>query len=240
MDLSLAELAACPVVHDMLLEARRQTTVGGFRRIIDGHRLKAQDVKGPDGSLYMTRYTALDRQDGGHIYFNCFHRADADGMPHDHPWDSEAMPLNEGYLEEVVSEDGVQTHVEIRPFHVNHIPATKWHRVARFLYTVQPHVHRPVWTIQSTGPYKQSWGFREYTTGRKVYHKGYQTWQQTLHELRTLRAYDLVSRVTIGPNIEAEIKLAISLMENKGHPALDQPLAHAREALRTLELPLRA
>lgn len=248
MHLSLSELATCPVVHEMLIEAHTRKPHGGFnsssgfKSIVGRYSLKSQDICGPDGSLYMTRYTAMDRPDGRHIYFNCFHRPDGDNLPHDHPWDSDAMPLNDGYMEEAVSDDGVPTLVEIRQFHVNHIPATKWHRIKRLmLHGSQQEMFkgapRCVWTIQSTGPYKQSWGFREWSTGRKVYHKGFQTWQKTLHELRTLGAHDIVTQATTQADIEAEIKLALRLMEGRDNM---MPLrSQAREALRTLALPVR-
>lgn len=99
---------------------------------------------------YLSRYTVSERADGSHVYLHFFHRGDADRELHNHPWAGSSLILAGGYIEERREGEAGDTNV---------LAPDTFHRVDLL---------RPddgCWTLFTTGPKAQSWGFWDRDTG---------------------------------------------------------------------------
>jgi hypothetical protein len=108
---------------------------------------------------YISRFTLRESPDGGHIYLHFFHRGDADRDLHNHPWPGRSFVLAGGYWEERLRSDGSIARHKFLPGETNILEPDTFHRVD----LIEP--ERGCWTLFSTGPKAQSWGFRDRDTG---------------------------------------------------------------------------
>lgn len=96
--------------------------------------------------------------DGIGIYLHRFHKSDADGAVHNHPWKwAISLILSGGYWEDYVDDDEDNPTVRTRclkVFDVNRISHNTFHRVD--LRDTE------CWSLFITGPKVSSWGFRTF------------------------------------------------------------------------------
>jgi hypothetical protein len=152
-----------------------------------------QHIYGPDGSLYMERYTLLSYHNwtgiGARIHVT--HRSDMDDEMHDHPWLWNISWLLDGggYYEEVPAPNtsqvphqhnvGSTIYIRRRVGDIVLRRLNEWHRLELPFSQTSPDTKIVSVSLFITGPYRQSWGFlarngvkipwREYqaTKGRK-------------------------------------------------------------------------
>jgi hypothetical protein len=95
--------------------------------------------------------------DGWGLYLHRFHRSDADGELHNHPWRwALSLVLVGGYSEE--RRNGARViRRRVAPGSLNFIRANDFHRVDL--------LEHDAWTLFLVGPKSQSWGFWSRTDG---------------------------------------------------------------------------
>lgn len=85
------------------------------------------DIRGHDGSIYLTRWTLLSLF-GFALRLHKIRRPDHDACLHDHPWTFFTLILAGGYVEEMES-DGVRHCAFRKPGSLLYRPATFRHRI---------------------------------------------------------------------------------------------------------------
>lgn len=98
------------------------------------------------------------------LYVHKFHASDDAGDLHSHPWEwSLSLVLSSGYVEERRTKDDRVVVRRVRPFRLNFIRETDYHRVDLI-------GGRPALTLFLVGPKTPggSWYFWDRTTGRKT------------------------------------------------------------------------
>lgn len=112
---------------------------------------------------YLSRYTLADLPGGGHVYLHFFHRSDIDSELHSHPWAGRSIILAGGYMEERRKPSRVGGYYVDRHMLVtgdeNVLDPDTFHRVD----LLDP--KRGCWTLFTTGPKVDSWGFWDRATG---------------------------------------------------------------------------
>lgn len=103
------------------------------------------DIEGPDGSVYMTRWT-LHLPGGWDLKLHRIRREDWTPALHDHPWRFWSLVLWGGYRE--TTWGGARWRL---PWTLAYRPATFAHRVKE--------VRQPCWTLVLCGPKVREWGF---------------------------------------------------------------------------------
>jgi hypothetical protein len=124
--------------------------------------VKRFTITGPDGSLYLTRWT-LRLGPLGAVRLHRFYRPDLDQDQHDHPWPFVSVVLRGWYVEEL---GGCREHRTRGAGSFAYRPAAIPHRVIAM-------PEAGCWTLLWTGRDRgRDWGF--YTSG------GWQPWRQYL------------------------------------------------------------
>lgn len=122
--------------------------VTALHAIADAH--PGRMIVGRDGSTYLERYTLADLPDGGHVFLHRFLRSDEDRELHNHPWPGESRILLGSYREERRIDDRVVARI-YRAGNTNTLAPDTFHRIEL--------LSSEVWTLFTTGPRVQSWGF---------------------------------------------------------------------------------
>lgn len=128
------------------------------------------------GDKYLTRYKIFGFMPNKpsrlpfSLYLHHFHRPDADGAPHNHPWKwACSLILSGGYWEFRRSKaEGSQTITWKGPWALNWIPHDIYHLVSETRF-------RETWTLFLAGPRVSSWGFLDAE-------RGHIEWRQYLQE----------------------------------------------------------
>lgn len=128
----------------------------------------------PDGSSPFDRFGNPKKgatwNDGIGLYVHKFHRSDADGELHNHPFKwSLAFVIAGGYIEERRKGSTVITRI-VRPLSFNWISLRDFHRVDL--------IEKDAWTLFLVGPKAASWGFWNRDTLR------YTPWREFLESQR--------------------------------------------------------
>lgn len=115
-----------------------------------------EDMTGPYGELYMTRYTMWEGV-GRAVYLQKFHNGDWSRAPHDHPRLFLSIGLCGAYMEHIyhlgTGRELLQGHrsvYRVAPF-LNIIEAARVHRIV--------HVESETWTLCFVGGRVREWGF---------------------------------------------------------------------------------
>jgi hypothetical protein len=117
------------------------------------------------GDKYLTRYKLLGFMPNKpsrlpfSLYIHHFHRPDADGAPHNHPWKWACSLILSGGYWEFRKKAGCDAAVSWKgPFHFNWIPHGVYHLVSDTRF-------RETWTLFLAGPRVSSWGFLDSERG---------------------------------------------------------------------------
>lgn len=113
------------------------------------------DIGRPDTGTYLTRWTLYGTRfhsDGTVVFLHRFHRSDADGALHDHPWPFTSLILFGGYYEHTAGRDGKVRRRWYGPRRVLRRPADYRHRV-------ELPAGRDCWTLVVRGVKVKSWSF---------------------------------------------------------------------------------
>lgn len=106
-----------------------------------------------------------------HVYLHRFHRSDADGELHNHPWQwAIAIVLVGGYSEERRDPGGGVYRRLVTPGTINFIRHNDFHRVDL--------LEHDAWSLFITGPRVQDWGFWSRVT------KEYTPWREFINRVR--------------------------------------------------------
>lgn len=122
--------------------------------------LQVREIRGEDGSLYLSRYKLLGWMPGDNrvwpfsVYLHHFHRPDMDEAPHNHPWKwACSFILIGGYWEyRITHGDECGRSRWKGPLAFNWISHSIYHLVTQTRF-------RDTWTIFMVGPRVSSWGF---------------------------------------------------------------------------------
>jgi hypothetical protein len=139
-------------------------------------RLMVREIRGEDGSLYLSRYRIFGWMPGSQrkypfsIYLHRFHRPDLDDAPHSHPWKwAWSLILAGGY-----------TELKLLPgeFYGQNrcLMAGSTNKLRDDTFHVVTNLHgEETWTLFIVGPKSASWGF-------KVPGRGFVPWRERLLE----------------------------------------------------------
>lgn len=122
--------------------------------------------KMPDGSQVFDQFgnphpEAVWPAGGLGLYIHKFHRSDDDFDLHNHPWSwALSIVLAGGYVEERRDGNDIVRVRRVKPFSINFIRATDFHRVDL--------IEKDAWSLFIAGPKIASWAFWNRDTGETV------------------------------------------------------------------------
>jgi hypothetical protein len=115
------------------------------------NRPKMPDGGDPFDSTGSLRTGLINADPGFGLFLHRFHRSDDDHHPHSHPWRwAVSLVLAGGYVEQRLV-DGELVERAVRPWSLNFIRDTTYHRVDL--------LEKDCWSLFLAGPKAGSWGF---------------------------------------------------------------------------------